>query len=353
MRGASRYTAQMGDKPNLDLLRSVAVTFVVTAHTLTALNIDHWGSFNVLALGPFGVYLFFVHTSLVLMWSLERRPNALDFYVRRAFRLYPLAILSVLLAAATRAPVQSIDHGHFTAMPVSFMGIVMNCLLVNGLVGHRKFMNGVMFMYLLLPALFFYAHKVRRIWPVLVLWVFAVLCSIRFVPPTLGNVFPALIPDFLGGVIAYVGFMRRRAWLPSWILLPLLVGLLLGWLWLESFMPVRMDWVACLALGLVLPSIRQMQQGWVARATHTLATYSYGVYLLHPFTIVLAMYVLRGKPLALRLGVELVPLAAMAWIAYHGVERPLIQLGAKVAARWAQERGLPSEKSLETLEPAP
>ena len=49
--------------------------------------------------------LFFVHTSLVLMYSMQRSPlrgGALfrDFYIRRFFRIYPLSILTVLAAVA-------------------------------------------------------------------------------------------------------------------------------------------------------------------------------------------------------------------------------------------------------------
>jgi peptidoglycan/LPS O-acetylase OafA/YrhL len=348
------------DMPNLDVLRSVAVTFVVAAHTLTALGLGMWKGMNFLFLGPFGVYLFFVHTSLVLMWSLERRPNALDFYIRRAFRLYPLAILAVLIAAATHAPVSQIYDGKFTGIPITVMGVVMNCLLVNGLIGHQDLISGVMwslppdmFMYLLLPGLFFYARSVRRIWPLLVLWVFAVLFGIRFIAPSEGNVFPVLIPDFLGGVIAYIGFMRRKPVVPGWVFPPLLIAFFVSFEVLCYHTSVRVDWFVCLALGLILPSIQQLRAGWFTRAAHTLATYSYGIYLLHPFMIVLAIHVLHGKPLALQLAVELVPLAAASWLAYHFVERPLIGYGARVAAKLAHERNLPSEKSMDTMEPAP
>ncbi len=40
------------DMPNLDVLRSVAVTFVVAAHTLTALGLGMWKGMNFLFLGP-------------------------------------------------------------------------------------------------------------------------------------------------------------------------------------------------------------------------------------------------------------------------------------------------------------
>ena len=54
-------------------------------------------------IGTFGVLIFFVHTSLVLMYSMERsdmRGEALfaNFYIRRIFRIYPLSVLAVLVA---------------------------------------------------------------------------------------------------------------------------------------------------------------------------------------------------------------------------------------------------------------
>lgn len=355
----------MNEKSNLDLLRTVAVTFVVAAHALTAKGIDHWGSFPILDIAPFGVYLFFVHTSLVLMWSLERRPNTLDFYIRRVFRLYPLAIIAILFAAVTHAPVAEIANGTFRAIPITAYTIVMNCLLMNGLIGHANLIHGVtwslspeLFMYLMLPALFFYARETKRLWPLLVLWVLVALLARRAFPPEVGNVFGVLVPDFLSGIIAYVGFMRYRPRLPSWVLPPLLALLLYLFVALSgrivfSDSPIRIDWFACLTLGLLLPHIKQFKARLPARLTHIVATYSYGIYLFHPFTVVLGMYVLAKHSLAVQLAALVLPLIVVTWLGYHFVEKPMIQLGARVAARLAGERGLPSPKTLETLEPAP
>jgi len=349
----------MSEKSNLDLLRTVAVTFVVAAHTLTAKGIDSWHGIHILGIAPFGVYLFFVHTSLVLMWSLERRPNPLDFYIRRVFRIYPLAIVAILTAAATHAPVAEIASGTFRAVPATAYNIIMNCLLLNGILGHAGVIHGVtwslspeIFMYVLLPGFFFYAHSVRKIWPLLLIWTLVVLLDRRIFPPDTGNVFGVLIPDFLSGIIAYVGFMRRRPVLPSWVLLPLL-GVLLSLFLLVRIPTFRTDWFACLILGVLLPGIKQFQAKLPARITHNIATYSYGIYLFHTFTIVLGMYVLRSQPLALQLAVELLPLAVIVFISYHAIEKPMINFGARIAARLAHERGLPSAKTLDTLEPAP
>src|SRR5580658_10043359 len=58
------------DSANLDFLRSAAVLFVVVFHLLLFFQRDHLGHFN-LPMGHWGVMIFFVHTSLVLMFSLE------------------------------------------------------------------------------------------------------------------------------------------------------------------------------------------------------------------------------------------------------------------------------------------
>jgi peptidoglycan/LPS O-acetylase OafA/YrhL len=349
----------MNEKPNLDLLRTVAVTFVVIAHTCAAMNISQWGRFPILDIAPFGVYLFFVHTCLVLMWSMQRRPNTLDFYVRRAFRLYPLAIAAVLLAAVTHAPVAFIMDGKFTAFPVTLYNVVMESLLVNGLLGHAQLILGPvwtlspeMFMYILLPALFFYATAVKKVWPLFAIWLLVVLLDRRMFLPNEASAFGVLVPDFLCGVIAYVGFMRRRETLPSWILLPLLLLLLCFYVFV--YIPTfRSAWFACLALGLLLPHIRQMQSKTATLLTHAIAKYSYGTYLFHPFMIYIGVHLLRKHSLPVQLAGIILPLAATVFVAYHVIEKPMIVLGAKVAAKWAHERGLPSRKSLENLEPAP
>src|SRR5512147_3059239 len=87
------------ESSNLNLLRAVAVLAVFIAHSLT-LRIDSPRLWN---LGHLGVLLFFVHTSLVLMLSLQRQDRGgadrrgLRFMVRRAFRIYPLSMAAVLL----------------------------------------------------------------------------------------------------------------------------------------------------------------------------------------------------------------------------------------------------------------
>src|SRR5207245_2321743 len=85
----------------LDLIRSVAVLSVFFAHLHDIVT----GRQTTLGwhFAQMGVLIFFVHTSMVLMLSLER--SKLEgkglcgaFYLRRFFRLYPLSIFCVTCA---------------------------------------------------------------------------------------------------------------------------------------------------------------------------------------------------------------------------------------------------------------
>jgi peptidoglycan/LPS O-acetylase OafA/YrhL len=94
---------------NLDFLRSFAVLLVVGFHLAKFFN-WRFGNLRVTDFGLLGVMLFFVHTTLVLMFSLERQSAGrgaslfVPFMIRRCFRIYPLAILVVTFAYLLRIP---------------------------------------------------------------------------------------------------------------------------------------------------------------------------------------------------------------------------------------------------------
>ncbi|MEO6923069.1 MAG: acyltransferase [Bryocella sp.] len=347
------------EMPNLDLLRSVAVIGVIGGHLLIALQKETIGGIPFSGMASFGVYMFFVHTSLVLMWSLQRRPNTLDFYIRRAFRLYPLAILATVFVALTRIPVARLENGIFSGVPFTLRNVVISFSLVHPVMGTGEFILGTlwtltpeMFMYMLLPCLFFYARSVRKLWPLLVLWFVVVALARQSFPPADVSSFGVLAPDFLAGVIAYVGFLKRRAWMSGWFFALFLFTLLA--FYLTVYTPrIRNPWVVCLAMGLLLPSFQQISSKAFNAVTHTIAKYSYGIYLFHVIALYFAFGKMQHGSLGVRLAVALVPLALSVAAAYHLIEKPMIQLGARVAAKIAGEHGLPSERSLETLEPAP
>ena len=287
-------------------------------------------------LGTVGVFIFFVHTSLVLMWSLERKPHTLDFYIRRVFRIYPLAMLAVTAALVTHAPVMGPPDDFFQYHARDAATVVANYFLLQNLIPGEPGVLNVMWslplevdMYLFLPVLFFFVRKTPRLWPLLLMWLFVVRFSmLKFQDPNELSIV-SVAPMFLPGVMAYVGFQRSKPIFPAWTVSLLLAGVILFGIYKPTN---RKGWYVNLALGLLLPLFRQIRLPCLVRASHEVAKYSYGVYLSHPFALVLGMYVLRGQSLAVQLGVELVTIVLMSVVTYHWLEEPMIQVGRRVAA---------------------
>ena len=324
----------MTPKSNLDFLRACAVILVVLDHTLLALKIELIGSWQTAWIGLVGVYIFFVHTALVLMWSLSRRPHTLDFYIRRVFRIYPLALVALWAAIITHAPTHGTVTNYFHYDPVSLKNMLTTSLLVQNLFFAQSDILNVLWslplevqMYLFLPFLFFFVRQEKAIWPLLLVW--ALVCAFcRVLFPAIGSSLAMVVPAFIPGVIAYVGFSKWKPTLSPYLLPPALFAMIALFMHHPNS---RRLWVFCLALGLLLPHLRDFTTRWIVRPSHEIAKYSYGLYLGHPFSIVLGLYILRGRPLPLQLAVELLSLAAFAVAGYHLVEHPMIRLGSRVA----------------------
>jgi peptidoglycan/LPS O-acetylase OafA/YrhL len=332
--------SSMRDLPNLDFVRSVAVISVVVEHTLLALGIRRLGPFPIQYLGVMGVMVFFVLTTLVLMWSLERKPHMLDFYIRRIFRIYPLAAAAIGMAVVLHVTMPDLPQSMFDFGNFFPRNILSQFTLLSTNMGFRYApIIGALWslpyeleMYVLLPALFFLLRKNFAIWPLVMFWVMSVLLT-RRVPNDHHN-FGVAIGYFLPGCMAYVGFGRWRPRLAAWTL-PIILALLWAAFLLRA--NFHTGWFACLALGLGLPMFRQMKANWLIVSSRMVAKYSYGIYLMHSFAIVFGLNILRSRSLGVRLVAEAVSLIVLTGLAYHLLENPLIKIGAKLAAT-AEER---------------
>ncbi len=331
---------------NLDVLRAVAVLCVFFHHLLTSWSreLPFVGGWE---LGRIGVLLFFVHTSLVLMGTLERQGQRPDwvraFYIRRAFRIYPLAIATIIGAALFAVP-PVVTNRFVTAPSVEPTAptLLANMALVQNLVGRRDIL-GVLWslpievqMYLALPLAFVFAR--RSIGAVLTgmaaLGALGLVVQYAAVPGLWRLSVAKFGPCFLAGVLAYAILRRRPTpFAPGWtwgLVLAACVPLftLLG---PNAESPERW-WPFCLAIACAIPAVRELGDSWITRVAHTICTYSYGIYLLHGPVIWLSFTVLRDAPLVAQWATLATLVVALPALAYHFIERPGIRLGQRIVA---------------------
>lgn len=328
-------------------MRAVAVICVVIAHALVYLGrsaVAGW-------LGITGVCFFFVHTSLVLMFSLQRDPVVSSFYLRRAFRIYPLWIVMVLVVTifhlAQFPPEFAYRFPGFKGLFAN-LSLTMNLFHKEEIVGAGWTLPIEVDMYLFLPVLYFFVRSVKALWCVLLIDLFIV----AFNKTNFGQVsfLPMCIPCFLPGIMAYLLSERARRVLPAWMF-PIFLAVLI--IWNQAYGSWQRNWASCLVLGLSLPFFREIEIAPVRRAAHIIAKYSYGIYLTHITTLMVFIHVLRGRPMFLRIPVLILGLTLPPWLLYHLVEEPMIKLGSRLA-RLLHDRYAPRiDASVLVTEPAP
>ena len=302
-------------------------------------------------IGHVGVTLFFVHTTLVLMSSLERLAQrapgwgvwSARFYVRRLFRIYPLAMAVVLAAWALDLPRTA---GHLSHPPV-FEALTArewaaNFALVQNLVpGVRLALNPLwtlpveLQMYLLLPLVYLVARRGAR--PALLLLAASIglgLSVWRSDAEWLQVV--RFAPCFMAGALAWALCRRpgerRPLGAPAAIALSaaLLLAFALAW---PSHDVARRWWLLAIAVALLIPRLPELRDGAVARAASAIATHSYGIYLLHVPLLYLAFFGLGALPVWVRAAAFAIGLAMASALTYRFIERPGIALGVRLAAR--------------------
>ncbi|MBA2684253.1 MAG: acyltransferase [Gemmatimonadaceae bacterium] len=331
---------------NLDVLRAIAVFCVVANHT--ANNVIGHNTLVAGWIGQAGVQAFFVHTSLVLMASMEKdgapsRKGWIErFYIRRFWRIYPLAIAVIGVVLLLRVP----DGAAYApARSFSAAAIAANIALLQGFF-NQPFILGVLWtlplelqMYVLLPLCFLVAR--RRSFKGIAL-LFVIGCAMAIAYTSGKDVIPGIwrlrffefVPCFLAGVLAY--WLLRRGKTPAlpsyaWIALifaDLVLGLAAWNLWVESW-AVRAGF--CVILGVTIPLAAEMAESHFTRAAHTIATYSYGIYLLHPIALWFGLHVLRDQPPIVQGVAATGSLVLGCLVAYHGIEKSGIKLGRALA----------------------
>jgi peptidoglycan/LPS O-acetylase OafA/YrhL len=318
---------------NLDILRAMAVLCVLVDHCLLIFGI------RAERLGAFGVLVFFVHTALVLMMSLERlaasdAPYFRRFYLQRLFRIYPLSVVCVLIVAACIAP------------PAGM--VITNLLLVQNFSAHP--MTNVVIaplwslpyevqMYLLLPLVFWTIRRWPKLLTVAALTATAVVIPMveqRLFMRPMASTVTQFFPCFMGGIVAYVLRAKTRPIL-AWALWPVAI-LAFGVAFhvdityggtLHIGLNAR---VMCLLLGASLPLFAETTARWLTRPAHLVAKYSYGIYLAHVPLLWLCLGRLWFLPGPVKWALFSVSIAAVPVLAYHTLEAPMVALGRRLSS---------------------
>lgn len=323
------------DSGNLDIIRGTAVLAVFFAHLH-----DMWTGKESLVgwhFAQMGVLIFFVHTSMVLMLSLERtkasgRALIGAFYLRRFFRIYPFSVFCVTLAMVLgRAPeiAAPFRHWHWSEF-LSNLALTTNLTYTDSMVGGLWTLPLEVQMYIILPFLFLLG-RARSTGAILFLWVLSVPLAILQMHTIARLSVLAYAPCFIAGVIAWklsLKIKRRFS----------------GWLWPFAFMAtwplffvathentMYLRWAFCLGLGLTIPCFQEIHFGPLNIIAHLVAKYSFGIYLSHVAVIMWCMSLaipVADKAVMLAILAVIVPVAV-----YHLIEHPMILVGNKLAIR--------------------
>lgn len=334
---------------NLDLLRATAVLLVLVSHLLHVLSLTHpylvSSGLADLIPGPLGVWMFFIHTSLVLMMSLERLSAqggrvAPRFYIRRIFRIYPLSIFTVLAVLALRIPPYFEPAFAWPAPKV----IAANLLLAQNFYDFTQ-ITGPLWslpyevqMYLLLPLLYLAARRIRT-WRGVFLLIASGFALYR-VEMHLAHLlhYPPLFtyaPWFSMGIACYA--LSRMltpsigsAWFPV-CLVALVAAVVAAHKILRGDHEGWVIWGCGLLFALALPRFRDIQSKRLRAAAKTVATYSYGIYLCHVPILWFAFQRLSAQPVLVKVLVCTALLVAVPAMLFHLLESPMIGVGSKLA----------------------
>jgi peptidoglycan/LPS O-acetylase OafA/YrhL len=178
----------------LDALRGFAALCVVFDHGSTLLlQPARDFLYHVLNLGQYGVFVFFLVSGYIVPASLERKGSVRAFWISRAFRLYPMYLVAIALAALAYytgfGTVRGAEH-HPLASVSSWLLMLPNLLAGPNVPNVTWTLSYEMVFYLLLAALFSWnLHRLSG--------TYALACGIGAI--ALGGVLPmALLTNWAG-----------------------------------------------------------------------------------------------------------------------------------------------------------
>jgi peptidoglycan/LPS O-acetylase OafA/YrhL len=154
----ARYRRGAGRLAWLDALRGFAALCVVYDHGSTlVLQPSRGFLYHVFNFGQYGVFVFFLVSGYIVPASLERKGSVRSFWISRAFRLYPMYLVALMLAALAYwtgyGTIMGAEHHPLTSA-ASWLLMLPNLLTGANVPNVTWTLSYEMVFYLLLAALF-------------------------------------------------------------------------------------------------------------------------------------------------------------------------------------------------------
>jgi len=325
----------------LDFMRALCTLIVVGAHLLAMTG--HFP--HVMGgLPRVAVLMFFVHTSFVLMMSLDRQraqsPDKLwrRFMVRRFFRVYPVTTAVIAAILLFQIPSQMVPP-NFRFVHLGATGIVSNFLLTMNLTGSDPVLSPMWSLpyefqlYLGLPALYLLVKRWRGPAPVFGLWcaVLALALAQPLIPKAGRLDILEYAPCFVAGVLCYKLSAAITPRMP-FVLWPLLLipGLLLIFLFPPSPTNWPVAWIACFLMAITVPFIRETRSRVLRDASRWVARYSFGIYLVHYFCLWLAFRT-NSYSSPVQWTIFIAANTLLPLVLYRLIEAPMNRLGSRLS----------------------
>ncbi|HEX4130486.1 MAG TPA: acyltransferase [Pirellulales bacterium] len=341
---------------NFDVLRFALATAVIYSHSFPltrgeeqAFEPLHWYSGAQMSIGALAVDSFFIISGFLITHSWVRGRGVVDFFRKRALRIYPGYIVTVALCLLVVAPIAGAELVRIVA-PANLGRVAWKTTQLLGHVERTVFpdnpypyaLNGSLWSirfefacYVLTPILALLGLLSRRRWMVGVLAaLLACQAVLVFIDPPaaggmaeagerFGNVHTLLrcMVFYFAGVVCYL--YQDRLPRGAWVALAALSAFLVA-----ALVPHGLLFVAPVALSLMIFwfafNERIGCQNFASRGD-----FSYGVYLYaFPIQQLLVMYAGPWQPTTLFLA-ALVPTCGMAALSWYLVERPCLRLKSR------------------------
>lgn len=326
------------DSKNLDLLRTIAVLLVVISHLPFLESMLDDRVFHLQAFGLLGVLFFFVHTSLVLMYSLQRIDNNLSgkvlyakFITRRIFRIYPLSIFIVLVICVFPILSPHSDFGLNTV--IANILLIQNLVISSSIPGALWSLPYEVQMYLALPLIYLLIKKFNNSWiAVICLWFIAILMIFVLFYAKCNYHLIKYYPCFIAGVLAFsLSNVNKRLnpilMFSSIIILVFIYPSLVAHGYKENLIA----WPTCLIVGIIIPFSYEIKNKILIKCSKIVATYSYGIYLIHGPMIEFSFGLLQSIGIFFQLTIFVILTAFFSYVIYHLIEQPMLKLGVKIS----------------------